>query len=102
MGTAEAVAAQLGAIPGTQGEVVAPVGDPPPFPPLPPPTDVVVGAGDPPPPDPPPDPPPGGLVGQVPPFTGELAQAHTALAEANTSGTEAAPQAEITHGAAAP
>jgi hypothetical protein len=92
-GTAEAVAAQLGAIPGTQGEVVAPVGDPPPFPPLPPPTGVVVGAG-----GPPPDPP----VGQVPPFTGELAQAHTALAEASTTGTEAAPQAEITHGAAAP
>jgi hypothetical protein len=57
--------------------------------------DAVVGAGGtPPPPDP--------LVGHVPPFTGELAQAQTAFAEANTVGTEPAPHAEITHAPAAP
>jgi hypothetical protein len=91
-GTAEAVAAQLGAIPGTHG-VGVPVGPPPgAFVVWPP--GVFAGVV-------------GAPVGGVPPppkhdpaGAGALTQAHTALADANTAPAELAPHAERTQGAA--
>ena len=91
-GTADAVAAQLGAIPGTH-DVGAPA-FPPPGALVVPPIGALVGAvgpavveGDPPP-------------TQDPGNTGALAQAQTALAEASTAPMLPGPQPAMTHGAA--
>jgi hypothetical protein len=101
-GTADAVAAQLAELPGTQAEEAL---DPPPNPP----PGTPVGAADtdgdgplPEPPDPPPPgPPPAPIVEQVTPVGAALTQLQTALAEVITALSDAAGQAVITQGTAA-